>query len=260
MRGNSDSVPLPACCARVSQYAAISVIAKAGLSESRCWSIVPERLAEPKWMSRCRIEGLDAPAAGQAKRTSGGARVYAFQRLSFVQIMAPGRRGCSGSLGRRQGGKSGKIGSAGNTACHLFPKFRPRFHLNQLREASEFLAAGYRCWSLLMIGSEKQIDVPAGEGWTFQMAAGAVRLAIRYRAELIPFVLIDEGRWHFQIKLGRPVPAEYLAAGVDWAHAGKHLLNEMLPHFRNHPQQYSRLMAGYFRPPSPVTAAGKTSG
>ena len=30
-------------------------------------------------------------------------------------------------------------------------------------------------------GAVKRVDLPVGEGWTFQMAAGAVRLAIRHR-------------------------------------------------------------------------------
>ena len=48
-------------------------------------------------------------------------------------------------------------------------------------------------------------------------------------------MVIDEGRWRFQIKLGLRVPAEYLAAENDLIPAGKHLLDEMLPHFRSHP-------------------------
>jgi hypothetical protein len=69
------------------------------------------------------------------------------------------------------------------------------------------------------------------------MATGAVRLALRHQAELIPCSILDEGRWHFRIELGRPVPREFLTAGSGWSRAGKHLLDEMMPHFQAHPEQ-----------------------
>jgi lauroyl/myristoyl acyltransferase len=139
-----------------------------------------------------------------------------------------------------------------------FPGIPTTLHLDQLREANEFLAAGNALLIAIDNDLGKQMNVPVCEGWTFQMAAGAVRLAIRHRAELIPFVLIDEGCWRFQMKLGRPVPAEYLATQADWTHAGKHLVNEMLPHFRNHPQQCSKLMVECLRPPPPAAPDGKS--
>ena len=43
------------------------------------------------------------------------------------------------------------------------------------------------------------------------MNTGAVRLAIRQQAELVPATLVDEGGWHFRLELGRPVPKEFLA-------------------------------------------------
>ena len=55
------------------------------------------------------------------------------------------------------------------------------------------------------------------------MATGAIRLAIRHRAELIPCSIIDEGRWRFQIELGRPAPEECLATETELVSAGKHL-------------------------------------
>ena len=81
----------------------------------------------------------------------------------------------------------------------------------------------------------KQIDLPFCEGWTFQMASGAVRLAIHNQAELIPCILADEGGWRYRLRLGKPVPREYLASEKDWFRAGKHLLDEMRPDFHAHP-------------------------
>ena len=83
----------------------------------------------------------------------------------------------------------------------------------------------------------KQISVPFCEGWTFEIAAGAVRFAIRHNAELIPCTVIDEGRWHFAIKLGEPVPREFLSPANGWFSAGKHLVDQMIPTFRAWPEQ-----------------------
>ena len=139
-----------------------------------------------------------------------------------------------------------------------FPEIPIAFYLDQLREASEFLAAGNSLLIAVDHSAGKQMRVPVGDGWTFQMATGAVRLAVRHRAELFPCVVIDEGCWRFQIKVGRPVPAEYLAAETDLIPAGKHLLNEMLPHFRSYPKQCSHQLIKCFQPPptAAVDAAG----
>lgn len=127
-----------------------------------------------------------------------------------------------------------------------FPGIPTAFYSDQLREVNKFLAAGNALLIAIDDTAGKQMSVPACEGWTFRMATGAVRLAIRHQAELIPCTVIDNGRWHFQIKLGRPVPSEHLAAGVDWTQAGKHLIDEMLPHFRNHPEQCSNHLIKFF--------------
>ena len=50
----------------------------------------------------------------------------------------------------------------------------------------------------------KQMDIPFDYGWTFQMATGAVRMAILHQAELIPCLIVDEGRWHFRMHFAAP--------------------------------------------------------
>jgi hypothetical protein len=69
------------------------------------------------------------------------------------------------------------------------------------------------------------------------MATGAIRLAIRHHAELIPCTIIEEGPWRFRIEAGKPVPKEFLTAESEWPRAGTHLLAAMLPHFQAHPEQ-----------------------
>ena len=124
-----------------------------------------------------------------------------------------------------------------------------------MREANEFLAAGNPLLIAIDHAAGKQMSVPVCEGWIFQMATGAVRLAVRHQAELVPCAVIDGGRWRFRIKIGNPVPAEFLAGGVDCIHAGKHLLNELLPVFQEHPGQCSNQLIKCFQPTPQISPA-----
>jgi lauroyl/myristoyl acyltransferase len=253
LKGIPAAVPLPACLGAAKSVRAIREW-RMNDYLNRMLEHLPERLAEPKWMNRCRIEGLDHVLRA---RQNGRPVVLAFThfsayRLSRFWLRAAGVPAATLIAGRAENRTKWERLEDG---CCPFPEIPTTFYLDQLREASEFLAAGNSLLMAIDHAAGKQMNVPAGEGWTFQMATGAVRLAIRHRAELIPCVVIDEGRWRFHIKLGRPVPAEYLAAEADWIQAGKHLLNEMLPHFRNHPRQCSKLLFKYFQPAPPAGSA-----
>jgi hypothetical protein len=118
------------------------------------------------------------------------------------------------------------------------PAIPTTFCLDQLRELLAFLAAGNPlCIAMDVPGSEdKKVEVPFCAGWTFRMNTGALRLALRQRAELIPASIIDEGGWRFRIELGRPVPEELLAGEAGWPRAGKFLLDEMMPYFQDRPE------------------------
>ena len=219
---------------------------------------LPERLAEPKWIDRCQIEGLDSVLRAQR---NGRPVVLAFShfsayRLSRFWLRTAGIPAATLMAGEAKNRREWERLGDGFSP---FPEIPTVFYLDQLREANGSLAAGNPLLVAIDHAAGKQMQVPVGEGWTFQMATGVVRLAIRHRAELIPCVVIDEGHWRFQLKLGRPVPAEYLTAESDWLHAGKHLLNEMLPHFRNHPDQCLDFIKN-FQPAPPATPDGKSSG
>ena len=128
-----------------------------------------------------------------------------------------------------------------------FPQVPTAFHSDQLRAANEFLAAGNSLLVAMDDGAGRQMRVPMS-GWTFRMATGVVRLAMRHRAEIIPCSIVDEGGWRFHVKLGRPVPTGCLAHEADLIRAGKHLLDELLPCFQNHPGQSSNQLLNCFQP------------
>jgi lauroyl/myristoyl acyltransferase len=195
---------------------------------------LPERLAEPKWMSGCRIAGLERL---QQARQNGRPVVLAFRHFGPYFLLRPWLRAAGFPVASLIRGKPGNRFRLRRREDRVspFPGVPTVFYLDQLRAADKFLAAGNLLLVAIDHATGKQMDVPVGDGRTFRMATGAVRLAIRHRAELIPCSIIDEGCWRFQIELGRPAPAECLATESDLVPAGKHLLNELRPHFGDHP-------------------------
>jgi lauroyl/myristoyl acyltransferase len=215
----------------------------------------PDQLAGPKWQGRCRINGLNR---AQQAQQSGRPVVLAFVHFGPCLSIREWLRGAGIPAATL---RSGKVENRPRIRKHLdkyipFPQISTAFSLDQLREVSAFLAAGNQlCIAIDVPYSEgKQMDVPFCEDWTFRMATGAVRLAARQHAELIPCVIVDEGDWHFRLELGRPVPKEFLATEADWPQAGKHLLNEMMPHLQAHPEQCHRDLILCLRKNSPSFA------
>ena len=194
---------------------------------------LPDRLAEPKWLSGCRFAGLDRL---RRARQNGRPVVLVFRHTGPYALLRPWLRAAGYPVSILVGGKAEGRSRMRRwkDRLFLFPEVPGIFNLDQLRAADEFLAAGNSLLVAIDPAAGKQMDVPAGDGRTIRMATGAVRLAIRHGAELIPCSIIDEGRWRFRIELGRPVPAECLAAETDMVSAGKHLVNELFPHWGNH--------------------------
>ena len=196
----------------------------------------PDRLAGSKWMANRQFEGL---AHLQEARRNGRPVVLACCHFGPYYLLPLWLR----SMGLPAVGLVG-----GNSAMRthlarlqdrfiLLPELPAAMYLDQLRELAPFLAAGNLLCMTIDTPTGKQLAVPFCDGWDFQMATGAIRLAIRHQAELIPCSITDEGSWRYRITLGRPVPREYLTAKADWSCAGKHLLGEMLPLFQARPDQ-----------------------
>jgi lauroyl/myristoyl acyltransferase len=206
----------------------------------------PERLAEAKWMDRCRITGLERL---RLARQNGRPVVLAFSHFGPFFLLRLWLRSAGIPTASLMGGKLEHRSRLRQLSDRVvpFPEVPSVFYLDRLREMANFLASGSPL--LIAIDGEagKQMELPFCEGWTFRMATGAMRLASRHQAELIPCSIMDEGCWRFRIALGRPVPREFLTAESDWALAGKHLLEEMIPHFQAHPEQCARTLIGCLR-------------
>jgi hypothetical protein len=220
---------------------------------NRMVEFFPDRLTEAKWMNHCRMDGLGYLQAAQQNERPV---VLAFCHFGPYCLLRSWLRAAGFPAGVLLAGEAAR-----RTRLRRFQdrfSIRPEIPLvlyqDHWREVAEFLKAGNPLLIAIDVPSGKQLDVPFSEGWTFQMAAGAVRLALRHQAELIPCCIIDEGAWHFRIKLGPPVPRDYLTSGADGFHAGKYLIEEMLHDFHSCPGQCTADLTRCLKPNLPAVA------
>ena len=196
----------------------------------------PDRLGAPKWMANCKVEGLSYL---QEARRSSRPVVLVLCHFGSFELAHYWLRAMGFPVVALVGGNS----ATRTPLARLQDRFIPlpevpiTLYLDQLRELAKCLAAGNLLYIAIDAPTGEQMVVPFCDGWDFQMATGAIRLAIRYQAELIPCCITHEGSWHYRITLGRPAPGEYLTVEADWSCAGKHLLGEMLPLFQARPDQ-----------------------
>ena len=195
-----------------------------------------ERLSDEKWTQNCRIEGLEYLQSARRDKRPVVLAFCHFGPFLLLRCLLRARGIPAAGLVSGEKPPLTRLRYLLDKRA-LFQEVPLRFYTERLREADEFLAGGNVLFIPLDAPVAKQISVPFCEGWTFEIAAGAVRLAIRHDAELIPCMVIDEGRWHFTITIGEPVPREFLSQASDWFLAGKHLVDQMIPIFRARPEQ-----------------------
>jgi hypothetical protein len=226
-------VPLPAFL-QLSQTRRVRSDLRAAFYLNHVLDYFPERLAGEKWKGRCRIEGVEHL---QAARQSGRPVILAFYHFGPYFLLRSWLRVAGFAAGSYVAGKKFQRTTVRQFTDRFYPWPKITFSHDDTNAADEFLKAGNLLMVALDVPHDRQIHVPFGKDWSFKMAVGAMAQARSHQAELIPCGIIEEGAWNFRIKLGSPVPQEYLAMEADWVRAGEHLLNEMLPLIQAHPDQ-----------------------
>jgi hypothetical protein len=210
----------------------------------------PDRLASAEWQSRCRITGLEH---WRKARQNGRPVVLAYCHFGPSFLLREWLRAAGLPAAPLVRGSSADRTKAKwlKNRYALLPDVPTAFFWDQLRELSRFLADGNVLLIAIDHESGRQIELPVDGDWMFRMATGAIRLAARHRAELIPCSIIDEGVWRYRIELGRPVGGNDLIGEAHWPAAGKQLLQELLAHFRIQPSQCTKKLVERFRPVAP---------
>lgn len=197
-----------------------------------------DRLGAPRWLARCPIEVLEYLHAAQ--RASQPV-ILAFAHLGPFYLIHYWLRAAGFPV-------TGFVGGASTSRSRLNrfqdrrsaqPQVPVTLYQDQLRQVAHHLAAGNHLLIAIDIPTGRQMQVAFCDGWDLQMATGALRLASRYDAVVIPCSIIDEGQWCFRIRLSPPLPPADLDPEADYARAGKYLVDALLPVLRDHPQQCS---------------------
>jgi lauroyl/myristoyl acyltransferase len=210
----------------------------------------PEQLGTPKWRDRLQLTGAEYLESARKKNRPV---VLAFWHsgpyfLMRYWLRAAGFPASTLVEGRSQNRKAMK---RWKDSVSPFPEIPIAFHReDELRETLQFLATGNPLLIAVDVLTGKQMDVPVDEHWKFGMANGAVRMAMRRGAELIPCSIVETDTWRFQIRLGPPVPASVMASR-DAVIVGKHLLDAMLPALREYPEQCTGRLFKQFRRAEP---------
>ena len=220
---------------------------------NRAIEFFPDRLDSPGWKRRCGIPGFDQL---QRAQRAGRGVILAFLHVGPFFLLRYWLRAYGLPVATLVNGNAGIRSRVKRMKDRMspFPEIPTALYRDQLRETIAFLSAGNVLLIAIDIPTGKQVSVPTDGSWTFSMATGAIRLAARYGAELVPCCIIDESRWRFRIEFGRPVPREYLAEEPDLVRAGTHLLEELLPHVRRLPEQCQPEFIARFQKIKPTSA------
>lgn len=199
----------------------------------------PEQLGTPKWRDHLQFDGIQyLETARRQKRPV----ILAFCHFGPYSLLRYWLRAAGIPAATLVKGESKERTLIRRLKDRLapFPDVPTAFHRDdELRAAVEFLAAGNVLLTAIDIMNGKRVDISVDEHWNFWMATGPLRMAMRQNAEIIPCTIIDRGNWHFQIFLGSPVPASSIVSG-DATLVGQHLLDAMLPIWREHPEHCTK--------------------
>jgi lauroyl/myristoyl acyltransferase len=214
---------------------------------SRVLEFFPDRMATAKWQVRFQTSGLHHI---HEARENGRRIVLLCFHFGTYKLIPFWLRASGIPVIGLIGGKSRYRTRAKHMKDRLssFPALPTVLYItDQLRKAVELLRAG----NLLLMAADreasKQITVPVDDHWSFRMATGAIRLASHCDADLIPCCMRDEGRWQFRLAIAPPVPREFLASEFTIPRAAEYVLQQMLPHIRNHPEQASDYLLDCFQ-------------
>ncbi|MGI8890815.1 MAG: hypothetical protein ACR2G0_08550 [Chthoniobacterales bacterium] len=204
-----------------------------GFAHARLVYLWPDRLTQPRWLNRCRLEAnYDLQNLLKADRP-----------IIFVSLHFGPFRTLPYWLRAHGIPSTTLIGSPVSPQSawidrHSAPADVPvLMSVSEMREIRRSLAGNRRLLILTDVGRGKLVPVPFGNQ-TFWMATGAARLAASSGALLVPCLIVQEkASWNFAIHFGSPVPDEYLLGTPNLEAASIHIFHEMLPVAEKHPEQ-----------------------
>ena len=212
-----------------------------GLYHSQLFYMWPDRLSNPRWLSRCRFEGDRS-----LLELSGDDHGVVLASLHFgpFEVLPYWLRAYGIPATSVRADPPAALYSLTNYQYSLSPPADvpvfvfasdlspfPRFsHLRKI------LGPGRRL--LVMVDPNRGVMADIRfEDRLFHMATGAIRLAQMAGARLIPCMITEDSTWKFTIHIGTPVPQEWMGPSPDMELIGSHLLREFSKVVRRFPLQ-----------------------
>jgi hypothetical protein len=211
----------------------------------------PEKLAQPRWRRRCQFIGLERleailaegrPVVLATLHYGNLTELYHWIRsrrigMAFLISQDPGSvpayRNELDLLADRANGLEGVPRLIGIDHLHLWKVWG-------------FLALPNRVLAVAMEGDAKRHIVVRGPGYTLRMAPGALRIAARAHAVVIPCLISASKYLRSTIRFGEPLPDDVIACHDRHPLACEHILRELGPWIATQPEQSAPMLIGAF--------------
>jgi lauroyl/myristoyl acyltransferase len=211
----------------------------------------PDRLRNPRWLSRCHLEG-DLTALRNQDRGIILASLHfgPFETLPYwLRAHGIPATALLGQPARRKNLMSHLYGLSPPADVPVFLSVTDFIPLPRFTHVRQFLGPGRRLVAMVDVDRGIQFQIPF-ENRSFRMATGAIRLAAMADAELVPCLITETAPWKFAIHFGAPVPRLYLGNSPDMQTAGAHLLREFMKVISRRPAQCCPRLLSCISPPA----------
>jgi len=246
-------------------WAACLWLERTRVNLARLLCLWPDRLCQERWTDRCRCVGLERLELNHARGRPVALALLHFGPLNLL---------CHWLRARGLPVAALRVAPSARRPLHWryidsvnCPGGRWDgpivFDRTELRRAFEHLRAG-RILATAVEGRHDRHLRLSGEGFTFDMATGLLRLAAAAGAVVMPCLIAAGPRMSFTVHLGEPVPDELVVDADRHRAACDHLLREFLAVVRRHPGQSHTQLIEHLHPatggvPSAAEALSETA-
>jgi lauroyl/myristoyl acyltransferase len=213
--------------------------------------MIPDRLKEARWQRRCRCTGRK-----QFEQLCVQDRPVILAVLHFGPLLV--LRYWLRAHGWAAAFLSDLLLSCGDYVQRLSDQatglgaIPHTFDVKRLKPVYQFLRPS-RILIIAVDGAHGRHCEVAADDWSLRMAPGALRLAARTNAIMVPCLVGAERPLRLSIHFGDPVPDDWVADPTRHPAACVHLLREFLPLLRAQPEQCHFVLLSQMRPRVPQT-------
>ncbi len=247
IKGPADSLAYPECL-RFAGPTSPPRLERQTLYLTRVLEMIPDRLPLPDWRARCEIAGLDPIRKALAARQPV---VLAFAHFGGYRLLRSWLRATgipTALLVAEPRTRRSRVLKAQDRLAAM-PEVPVTFDGRSLAGAIRFLQAGHCLGTAIDVSAGRHVRVPLDAGWHFRLTTGAIRLARRTSALLIPASVVVQPGCRFKIELGEPTPREMLDADDDLP-AARHLVDQFVPIWTSNPDQWTESLHQCFESPA----------